>query len=62
LPWDDYVIALRQRLVEADTPPADVIPLLALCAGYRCVLEQLLQASAAAAWLRLDDYLGDVAL
>jgi len=56
------VIALRQRLVEADTPPADVIPLLALCAGYRCVLEQLLQARAAAAWLRLDDYLGDVAL
>jgi uncharacterized membrane protein YccC len=60
--WDDYVVKLRQRLVEADVSPADVIPLLALCARYRCALEQLLQARTAAGRLRLDDYLGDVAL
>lgn len=60
--WDDYVAALRRRLVEAETPSADVIPLLALCARYRCALQQLQQARAAAAQLSLADYLGDVAL
>ncbi len=60
--WDEYVAELRRRLVEADTPPAHAIALLALCARYRCALQQLLQARNAAARLSLADYLGDVTL
>lgn len=60
--WNECSEDLRRAVHAADLPPAAGVRILGLCGRYRSTLEHLRTANGEARGLRLDGYLGDVAL
>jgi hypothetical protein len=60
--WDATIVQLRTDLVARGKDPAEVVQPLGQAARYRATLGLLRRAQDEARQLKLDDYLGDVAL